>query len=207
MYTNVREQTLEDFNSRKKSIDEKLKNLYGPLYGNRLLFQSALDAVVKKHDKSIEALIKEICEKRDAEGLEDWRGYYKRCLAVLDQKALDIIQANSHLIHDDESRDVLRDFLEGGFLFQSQLLVTNDWNSASRQKYSTEIWREGDKWDTKHDYDEMDWVADNNNYQFHDHEQLCIHVREMNRYLTSIRNKIDQASWKENNWTVQLSFV
>ena len=111
----MREQTLEDFNSRKKSIDEKLKNLYGPLYGNRLLFQSALDAVVKKHDKSIEALIKEICEKRDAEGLEDWRGYYKRCLAVLDQKALDIIQANSHLIHDDESRDVLRDFLEGGF--------------------------------------------------------------------------------------------
>ena len=37
--TNVREQTLDDFNSRKKSIDEKLKNLYGPLYGNRLLFQ------------------------------------------------------------------------------------------------------------------------------------------------------------------------
>ena len=116
VYSNVKEQTLEDFNSRKKSIDEKLKNLYGPLYGNRLLFQSAIEAVENFHQKSIEDHIKEICKKRDSEGLEDWRGYYKRRLAKLDHKALEIIQANSHLIHDDESRTILRAFLKEGFL-------------------------------------------------------------------------------------------
>ena len=64
--------------------------------------------------------------------------------------------------------------------------------SASRQEYATEIWREGDKWDTKTDYDDKDWDPENNNYKFTDHERLCIHIREVHRYLYAVRQEIDK---------------
>ena len=114
--TQIKEQTLDDFNSRKQVIDDKLKHLYGPLYGNRLLYQAGLDAVKNFHQKSIEELVTQICKERNAEGLEDWRGYYKRRLKKLDEKALEVIQNNSHLIHDDESRKILRAYLSEGNL-------------------------------------------------------------------------------------------
>lgn len=82
-----------------------------------------MDAVENFHQKSIEELIKDICQRRDAEGLEDWRGFYKRRLAKLDAKALDIIQCNSHLIHDDESRKILRAYLKEG-QFVSLISIT-----------------------------------------------------------------------------------
>ena len=123
--------------------------------------------------------------------MEDWRGFYKRRLAKLDAKALDIIQTNSHLIHDDDSRKILRAFLKEGE-FYVELTAQEKPVLASRQEYATEIWREGDKWDTKHDYDEKDWVPENNNYKFTDHERLCIHIREVHRYLYAVRQEIDK---------------
>ena len=64
------------------------------------------------HNKEIEEHIRDICERKDAEALEDWRGFYKRKLIGLDKSALEIIQKNSHLIHDDDSRVTLRNFLK-----------------------------------------------------------------------------------------------
>ena len=64
--------------------------------------------------------------------------------------------------------------------------------SASRQEYITEIWREGDRWDTRDDYNELDWIAENNNYRFTEHERLFIHIREMHRYLYTVRAEIDK---------------
>ena len=71
-----------------------------------------MDAVECYHNKEIEEHISDICERRDAEALEDWRGFYKRKLIGLDKSALEIIQKNSHLIHDDDSRVTLRNFLK-----------------------------------------------------------------------------------------------
>ena len=71
-----------------------------------------MDAVESYHNKEIEEHIKDICERKDAEALEDWRGFYKRKLIGLDKNALEIIQKNSHLIHDDDSRVTLRNFLK-----------------------------------------------------------------------------------------------
>ena len=42
----------------------------------------------------------------------DWRGFYKRRLDPLDKNAMKIIQDNSHLIHDAESRKILRKYLK-----------------------------------------------------------------------------------------------
>ena len=93
------------------TINEVQSSL-GPLYGNRISFQSSLDAVECYHNKEIEEHIRDICERKDAEALEDWRGFYKRKLIGLDKSALEIIQKNSHLIHDDDSRVTLRNFLK-----------------------------------------------------------------------------------------------
>ena len=90
----------------------QVQSSLGPLYGNRISFQSSLDAVECYHSKEIEEHIKDICERKDAEALEDWRGFYKRKLIGLDKSALEIIQKNSHLIHDDDSRVTLRNFLK-----------------------------------------------------------------------------------------------
>jgi len=39
---------------------------------------------------SVEEYLKKVCENKDAEGLEDWRGFYKRQLLELDKKALSV---------------------------------------------------------------------------------------------------------------------
>ena len=74
----------------------------------------------------------------------------------------------------------------------SHLKLFLELNSASRQEYITEIWREGDRWDTRDDYDEKDWIPENNNYQFDEHRRLFIHIREMHRHLYKVRAEVDK---------------
>ena len=107
--------------------------MYGPLYGNRLLYQAGIDAVKNFHQvESIEDLVKEICAHRNAEGLEDWRGFYKRRLKKLDEKALDVIRNNSHLIHDDESRRILRAYLREGRVITSKIVFRIKFSLSTR---------------------------------------------------------------------------
>ena len=44
--------------------------------------------IVISESHPFKILITEICEKRDSQGLEDWRGFYKRRLLELDRESV-----------------------------------------------------------------------------------------------------------------------
>ena len=54
----------------KNSLDQKIQKLYGPLYGNRLMYQSGIDAVSERQKMSIKQYIRKVCEEKDEIGLE-----------------------------------------------------------------------------------------------------------------------------------------
>ena len=39
------------------------------------------------------------------------------------------------------------------------------------KEYTLEVWREGDRWDTRKEYNAMDWMPENNNCTFSNHEE------------------------------------
>ena len=39
------------------------------------------------------------------------------------------------------------------------------------KEYTLEVWREGDRWDTRKEYNTMDWMPENNNCTFSNHEE------------------------------------
>ena len=44
----------------------------------------------QESDMPVGDWLRKVCEKKDAEGLEDWRGFYKRQLLDLDRQALKV---------------------------------------------------------------------------------------------------------------------
>ena len=59
-------------------LNDKIHHLYAPIVGNRLLHQSAVEAVEEVHNLPVENVILDICEKKDGNALEDWRCFYNR---------------------------------------------------------------------------------------------------------------------------------
>ena len=53
-----------------KNLDQKIQKLYGPLYGNRLMYQSGIDAVSERQKMTIKQYIRKVCQEKDEIGLE-----------------------------------------------------------------------------------------------------------------------------------------
>ena len=53
-----------------KNSDQKIQKLYGPLYGNRLMYQSGIDAVSERQKMTIKQYIRKVCQEKDEIGLE-----------------------------------------------------------------------------------------------------------------------------------------
>ena len=62
-----------------------MKNLYGPLYGNRLVRITAFKAAIGG-SIDVEDYLKQAEEKKDAEKIKNWRNYVIKVLLPLDQK-------------------------------------------------------------------------------------------------------------------------
>jgi len=60
-------------------------------------------AIETRNECSVAEYVKKVCENRDREALENWRGFYTRFLAPLDVEAQKIIKQYSYLINDDAS--------------------------------------------------------------------------------------------------------
>ena len=63
----------------------QLKNLYGPLYGNRLVRITAFKAAIGD-SIDVEEYLKKAEENKDAEMIKNWRNYVIKVLLPLDQK-------------------------------------------------------------------------------------------------------------------------
>ena len=77
--------------------------------------------------------------------------------------------------------------------------------SVTRQEYVTEVWREGDNWDSKGDFNDEDFIPRNNNYDFSAHKDLREHVEEMQTYLFTVRDEIDKVMQNLNMLSVKLT--
>ena len=68
----------QEVEEKRDKLNNKIKNLYGPITGNRILHESAIRAIEKHHSKPVRDVLKDICERKDAEELENWRGFYSK---------------------------------------------------------------------------------------------------------------------------------
>ena len=68
----------QEVEEKRDKLNNKIKNLYGPITGNRILHESAIRAIEKHHSKPVKDVLKDICTRKDAEELENWRGFYSK---------------------------------------------------------------------------------------------------------------------------------
>ena len=84
----------QEVEEKRDKLNNKIKNLYAPITGNRILHESAIRAIEKHHSKPVKDVLKDICERKDAEELENWRGFYSKVraktfiMACLDVKSV-----------------------------------------------------------------------------------------------------------------------
>ena len=61
---NWRKSEINTLEKRKAGIEKRLNELYGPLYGNRMLFRASIGALEKKVGTSVSEHLKEVEQKR-----------------------------------------------------------------------------------------------------------------------------------------------
>merc|ERR1712227_538164 len=115
------EQHRRRLEKKRTDLDNKMKNIYAPLKGNRLLHQASIKAVEARNDCSVEEKVRRICKTADKEALENWRGFYVKFLAPLDKEAQMIIKQYAYLVNDDECQEIFNQFLQTSAAHQYQM--------------------------------------------------------------------------------------
>ncbi|CAG5096400.1 Oidioi.mRNA.OKI2018_I69.XSR.g14600.t1.cds [Oikopleura dioica] len=95
---------LNQLNSRREIVNNQLMRMYAPLYGNRLIHSSNLKALEKKVGKCVNQHLVDICDKKDKDALENWRGFYRRSLSALDKDAEIVVLFGGDCFYDEETR-------------------------------------------------------------------------------------------------------
>jgi len=116
-------------------INDKLKNLYGPLYGNRLVRITAFKAAIGD-SIDVEEYLKKAEENKDAEMIKNWRNYVIKVLLPLDQKAEELILNQAHMVANngkfpEEFENFLKDFSHFKFIIQSWKTPDGEWEKTS----------------------------------------------------------------------------
>ena len=108
--------------------------------------------------------------------MEDWRGFYRRNLKQLDDKALGIIQKYCHLIETDDSKLLMREYIE----------------EVSDRSLNMENWMDGDKFDQCGKFEETDFDPKINNINFIKTDNLDKHVELCYDDLLAKRRELDE---------------
>jgi len=96
-------------------LHDKIHNLYAPIVGNRLLHNSAVEAIEEVHGKSVENVVADICLRKKGSDLEDWRCFYQRHLDALDKKFLELVEKNSHLVRNSDDLKLIQSMVSVWF--------------------------------------------------------------------------------------------
>ena len=129
--------------------------MFGPAYGNRMMHNAGLRAVEEEEAATVRDHLEKICEKKDRDGLDNWRGYYRRHLHQFDLQLQERVRLYADCIRP-EDRNVIHSFVQHVALHQ----------------YRMEHWRDGDKIDRMDDFDELDFVVEHNNVDFGPYKEL-----------------------------------
>lgn len=123
---------------------------------------------------SISEYITTICNKQDRDGLDNWRGYYRRHLHPFDLQIQERIRVNADCIRP-EDMEIIQNFVQHVALHQ----------------YRMEHWRDGDKLDMMADFDDLDWIAQHNNIDFLPYKALTERVNKVYVQMKEEREKLD----------------
>ncbi|CAG5094437.1 Oidioi.mRNA.OKI2018_I69.XSR.g13555.t1.cds [Oikopleura dioica] len=157
---NWRKSEINTLEKRKAGIEKRLNELYGPLYGNRMLFRASIGALEKKVGTSVSEHLKEVERKRLASELENWRDFYRSQLRPLDIKVNELILLHSDCIVDEESMARIKAFAE----------------KSAENNYTMEHWRADGEWDKRSQFDSKDFDYSNSNGDMEEHELFEEHV-------------------------------
>ena len=80
-------------------LTSQIQNFYGPLYGNRLVYNSSYVCVTRCKHITLEEWLEAAQLLRDGERIIKWRSFYLETLHPLDIQAVRMIQQNAHLFY------------------------------------------------------------------------------------------------------------
>jgi len=104
-----------------------------------MLHNASMRAIEKRENETILEHISRICQNRDADALQNWRGYYKNQLMYFDEKAQKIILKNSDCIVSKESEEIIKERINNTKL-QNNIVKKLGVNGISKnQKFPREF--------------------------------------------------------------------
>ncbi|XP_076808430.1 uncharacterized protein LOC143451615 [Clavelina lepadiformis] len=91
-------------------VSRQIRDLYGPLYGNRLIQEKTYMAVMGEHG-GLKNYLRKAQETKDADMIRRWRSFVWNVLYPLDKQAESLICKNAHLIANSEFPEAFDHFL------------------------------------------------------------------------------------------------
>jgi len=149
--------TLQQHNFEKRqaelnSLSEKIRVLYGPLHGNRLVYKSSYRAITKQGD--LRAWLKEAQDTKNAEMIRQWRKFHLEVLHPLDLEAVRLIKENSHLFHQESCGKINNDV---------PISFTDFIEHVSGAVYQMELWKnQVGALETNEQMSDSDFLVENN---------------------------------------------
>ncbi|XP_078482416.1 uncharacterized protein LOC100184681 [Ciona intestinalis] len=115
-------------------INRQIRDLYGPLYGNRLVQETTYRAVVGEH-AGLQNYLKKAEEAKDADMIRRWRSFVWNVMYPMDKQAEQLICKNAHLIVNSEFPEEFEQFLT--YLAQLQFVMEH-WKNENGKLESVE---------------------------------------------------------------------
>ena len=167
-----------DYKKQKREFllqryDDRIKHLYGPLYGRCVVLKSSYHAAIGQCSGISEYLIN-AQKKKDAHSIWRWRSFVWSNLRPVENKIVDLISENSHLI-------------VGEFPEEFNKFLTNH----SNFEFTMERWKnpKGVLEDTE-DYDEEDYLERYNAPKDINYDALFEHVDKKCQELRDHRTDV-----------------
>ncbi|XP_039274118.1 uncharacterized protein LOC120348069 [Styela clava] len=121
-------------------VSSQLKELYGPLYGNRIVAETSYRAAMKEYG-GLRNYLEQARKERDAEMIKRWRSYVWTVLYPLDEEAVDIICKHAHLIAEKDFPEEFDTFLKH---IARMRFVMEQWKNEKGNLESTKEFTEDD---------------------------------------------------------------
>lgn len=164
----------------RNRIANQLQLVIIPLTANRTQHQSSLEAVEIQNNCSILEHVRHVCELHDVEALENWRGFYLKFLAPLDQEAQQIIKNHAHLIKDGSMDEIFHTFL----------------TTSAKHQFQMEYWISERALDSMDEYNSNDFKPENNCCTFDGYDEMRTQLKELSikleEKLSAIEQKLDR---------------
>lgn len=154
-------------------VSKQLKELYGPLYGNRLVAEENYRAAMREHG-GLKRYLRRAQDTKDGEMIKVWRGYVVNVLHPLDQQALDLIVNNAHLIAD-------RDFPE-----EFETFLTH----SAKMQFLMEHWKNNrGQLESVDEFNDRDYLEETNSSGIGGSRKIITYLRERCRTLRQKQHK------------------